>query len=154
MYRFSRAIYRELAEEIVEDPHNITCRTNHERVLRSCEAAVERLATDRRYFARPARTLFCDIRAYFPMAMQAHVLRVIELYLGMADEFLRGLPQNGFDAYGNPLQCRASTRKGTPCQRMPLPHNGYCPSHQHLAETEEVEIDEVMVAAGTEVLAA
>jgi hypothetical protein len=49
------------------------------------------------------------------------------------------LPQNGFDAYGNPLQCRASTRRGTPCQRMPLPHNGYCPSHQHLAETEEVE---------------
>src|SRR6202035_2961822 len=75
MYRFSRAIYRELAEDIVEDPHNISCRTNHERVLRSCEAAVERLATDRRYFARPARTLFCDIRAYFPMAMQAHVLR-------------------------------------------------------------------------------
>ncbi len=48
-------------------------------------------------------------------------------------------PQNGFDVYGNPLQCRASTRKGTPCQRMPLPHNGYCPSHQHLAETEELE---------------
>jgi hypothetical protein len=23
---------------------------------------------------------------------------------------------------------------------MPLPHNGYCPSHQHLAETEEVEV--------------
>ena len=39
----------------------------------------------------------------------------------------------------DPLQCRASTRKGTPCQRMPLPHNGYCPSHQHLAETEEFE---------------
>jgi hypothetical protein len=154
MYRFSRAIYRELADEIVEDPHGIGCRTNHERVLRACEAAVERLATDRRYFARPARTLFCDIRAYFPMAMQAKVLRVIELYLGMADEFLRALPQNGFDAYGNPLQCRASTRKGTPCQRMPLPHNGYCPSHQHLAETEEEELVEVMASAGTEVLAA
>ena len=42
------------------------------------------------------------------------------------------------DANGNPLQCRASTRKGTPCQRMPLPHNRYCPSHQHLAETEEL----------------
>ena len=154
MYRFSRAIYRELADEIIEDPHGLGCRTNHERVLRSCEAAVERLATDRRYFARPARTLFCDIRAYFPMAMQAHVLRVIELYLGMADEFLTTLPQNGFDAYGNPLQCRASTRKGTPCQRMPLPHNGYCPSHQHLAETEEEEIVEVMAAAGPQVLAA
>ena len=34
------------------------------------------------------------------------------------------------------LECRATTRKGTPCQRTPLPHNGYCPSHQHLAETE------------------
>jgi hypothetical protein len=86
----------------------------------------------------PARTLFHDIRVYFPMSAQLRVLRVIEHYLALADEFLRALPQNGFDAYGNPLQCRASTRKGTPCQRMPLPHNGYCPSHQHLAETEEV----------------
>jgi hypothetical protein len=138
MYRFSRAIYRELADVIVEDsyagPH-----VNHERVLRACEAAVERLATDRHYFANPTRTLFNDIRIYFPMSSQLRVLRVIQRYLGLADEFLRRLPQNGFDAYGNPLQCRASTRKGTPCQRMPLPHNGYCPSHQHLAETEEVE---------------
>jgi hypothetical protein len=35
------------------------------------------------------------------------------------------------------LECRATTRRGTPCQRTPLPHNGYCPSHQHLAETEQ-----------------
>ncbi len=108
-------------------------------MLRACEAAVERLATDRHYFARPARTLFLDIRAYFPMSSQLRVLLVIERYLAYADEFLRRLPQNGFDAYGNPLQCRASTRKGTPCQRAPLAHNGYCPSHQHLAETEELD---------------
>ncbi len=139
MYRFSRAIYRELAAEIVEDPHSLNPYANHERVLRACEAAVERLATDRHYFARPARTLFCDIRAYFPLNAQSRVLHVIERYLGFADEFLKSRPQNGFDVYGNPLQCRASTRKGTPCQRMPLPHNGYCPSHQHLAETEELE---------------
>jgi hypothetical protein len=73
------------------------------------------------------------------MLAQRRVLHVIERYLAFADEFLRSLPQNGFDLNGNPLQCRASTRKGTPCQRMPLPHNGYCPSHQHLAETEELE---------------
>jgi hypothetical protein len=139
MYRFSRAIYREVSREIIEDPHAAGCRVNHERVLRACEAAVERLSTDRRYFAHPARTLFTDIRAYFPMNAQVRVLRVIEHYLALADEFLCNLPQNGFDAYGNPLQCRASTRKGTPCQRMPLAHNGYCPSHQHLAETEELE---------------
>ncbi len=139
MYRFSRAIYRELADEIIEGPHKACTKENHERVLRSCEAAIERLATDRHYFARPARTLFYDIRAYFPMRSQSRVLHVIERYLGFADEFLRRQPQNGYDIYGNPLQCRASTRKGTPCQRMPLPHNGYCPSHQHLAETEELE---------------
>ncbi len=138
MYRFSRAIYRELASEIIEDPCSETPYANHERVLHACEAAVERLATDRHYFAHPARSLFCDIRVYFPMCCQRRVLNVVRQYMGFADEYLRNLPHNGFDAYGNPLQCRASTRKGTPCQRMPLPHNGYCPSHQHLAETEEV----------------
>jgi hypothetical protein len=48
------------------------------------------------------------------------------------------MPKNGYDVNGNPLQCRATTRRGTPCQRIPLHHNGYCPSHQHLAETEEL----------------
>ena len=138
MYRFSRAIYKELAREIVEDPHSDCPCANHERVLRACESAVERLATDRHYFARPARTLFSDIRAYFPINEQARVLVVIERYLDFADEFLRSQPNNGYDVYGNPLRCRASTRKGAPCQRAPLARNGYCPSHQHLAETEEL----------------
>lgn len=140
MYRFSRAIYREIADEILEDPHSECAFANHERVLRACEASVERLATDRHYFAHPAKTLFGDIRAYFPMSAQPRVLHVVERYLHCADEFMRRQPQNGYDLAGNPLQCRASTRKGTPCQRMPLPHNGYCPSHQHLAETEELEL--------------
>jgi hypothetical protein len=147
MYRFSRAIYREIAPEIVEDQHACSCHANHERVLRACEAAIERLATDRHYFAKPSRTLFNDIRAYFPMSSQPRVLRVIDKYLACADEFLQSQPQNGYDLYGNPLQCRASTRKGTPCQRMPLPHNGYCPSHQHLAETEEVQEAAAALAA-------
>ena len=138
MYRFSRAIYRELASDIVEDDHPGGGHpVNHERVLRACEAVIERLATDRHYFAHPSRTLFTDIRWYFPMSAQPRVLRVIERYLAYADAMLREQPQKGYDVYGNPLQCRATTRKGAPCQRMPLPHNGYCPSHQHLAETEE-----------------
>jgi hypothetical protein len=138
MYGFSRAIYRELADEIIEEPQSERQHANHERVLRACEAAVERLATDRHYFARPARTLFREIRIYFPMASQLRVLAVVEHYVGLADEFLRRLPKNGFDVNGKPLQCRASTRKGSPCQRMPLPRNGYCPSHQNLAETERL----------------
>jgi hypothetical protein len=133
MYGFSRAIYRELADEIIDD---LGEHTNHERVLRACESAVERLATDRHYFARPARTLFREIRIYFPMGSQLRVLRIVEHFVDLADDFFSRLPQNGFDVNGQPLQCRATTRKGTACQRMPLPHNGYCPSHQHLAETE------------------
>jgi hypothetical protein len=142
MYEYSRAIYRELADAIVEptqpDPHQAS---NHCRVLASCEAAIERLATDRHYFAKPARTLFNDIRPYFPMSHQQRVLVVVERYVAVADEALKRHPIRGYDAAGNPLECRATTRKGTPCQRMPLPQNGYCPSHQHLADTEDNEIE-------------
>jgi hypothetical protein len=147
MYAFSRAMYRDLASDIIEDPHTLGRCTHHERVLRACEAAVERLMTDRRYFARPARTLFGDIRAYFPMNSQLRVLRVIERHVALVDVFLRSLPQNGLDAMGKPLQCRACTRRGTPCKRMPLPHNGYCPSHQHLAETDVMGPSEAEVVA-------
>jgi len=136
MYGFSRAIYRELADEIIEEGPGQ--HANHERVLRACEAAIERLANDRHYFAQPSRSLFRDIRVYFPMTAQLRVLRVVEHVIGLADDYLSRLPQNGLDVNGNPLQCRASTRKGSPCQRTPLAHNGYCPSHQHLAVTEEL----------------
>jgi hypothetical protein len=138
MYEFSRAIYRELARDIVPATVPGGTHINHERVLKACEAAVERLANDRHYFARPSRSLFNDIRGYFPMFAQRRVLQVVERYLTCADEILARQPKAGYDANGNPLECRATTRKGTPCQRMPLPHNGYCPSHQHLAVTEEV----------------
>jgi hypothetical protein len=138
MYRFSRAIYRELADEIIEEREG--CLVNHERVLRSCEAAILRLATDRHYFARPSKTLFNDIRIYFPMAVQCRVYMVVDRYLTFAREWLDAQPLAGYDALGNRLECRATTRKGRPCQRIPLPHNGYCPSHQHLADTEEVAI--------------
>ena len=104
-------------------------------------AAVERLANDRHYFARPARTLFTDIRSLFAMTAQQHVFQVVTRYLELADDYLAQLPPHGVDSNGVPLQCRAMTRKGTACQRMPLPHNGYCPSHQHLADTENAEAE-------------
>ena len=137
MYQFSRAIYRELAPH-VQTPVT-TQRVAHARVLEACERTMNRLATDRHYFARPARTLFNDIRPYFPMSAQARVWVVVQRYVQCADEFVARQPRHGVDAQGNPLQCRATTRRGTACQREPLAHNGYCPSHQHLAETEEQE---------------
>jgi hypothetical protein len=140
MYHFSRAIYRELASGIDEPcgPPQAGP-SNHQRVLRACESTITRMATDRHYFARPTQTLFNDIRIFFPVSHQHRVFSVVDRYVRCADEFLAAQPRQGYDIHGNPLQCRATTRKGTPCQRMPLAHNGYCPSHQHLAETENVE---------------
>jgi hypothetical protein len=139
MYQFSRGIYRELAP-LVERRNGGRHRLEDQLfVLHSCEAAVKRLASDRHYFARPARTLFCDVRSYFPVSRQHQVYSVISHYMTLADEFLTTLPPAGCDADGTPLQCRAMTRKGTPCLRTPLQRNGYCPSHQHLAATEHEE---------------
>jgi hypothetical protein len=138
MYQFSRAIYLKLADDILDD-EVVSGTSNHEQVLHACESAVERLATDRHYFAKPARTLFREIRIYFPMTAQRKACEVVRRYVDAAGDYFAQLPMHGYDVHGNPLQCRATTRKGTACQRMPLPHNGYCPSHQHLAETEQVE---------------
>jgi hypothetical protein len=138
VYQISRSIYRELEADIVEGRQWGAGPSNHERVLRACEAAVRRLATDRHYFAKPSRTLFNDIRIYFPMSAQLRVLHVVDRYLGFASEYFATRPAAVMELTGKKLECRATTRKGTPCQRMPLPHNGYCPSHQHLAETEKV----------------
>jgi hypothetical protein len=134
MYQVSRAIYRELSRDIAGG------RDGHEAVLHTCEATIERMVADSHYFARPARTLFRDLRPHFDIADWPHVWRVVHRYVSATQAALERLPRTGLDANGNPLQCRATTRRGTPCQRVPLHSNGYCPSHQHLAETEEVEI--------------
>jgi hypothetical protein len=130
MYQVSRAMYRELSPAIVGG------RDAHERVLHACETTVERLVADRHYFAHPARFLFGELRVHFGIQDQPRVRSVVERYVRCVVDALERLPRNGLDANGNPLQCRATTRRGTPCQRMPLHDNGYCPSHQHLAETE------------------
>jgi hypothetical protein len=134
MYHFSRAIYRELQSSIEGGTEG------HFAVLRACEDTVDRLVNDRHYFARPARTLFHDLRPWFAITDRPRVWAVVQRYVAAAEAAIDQMPRNGYDANGEPLQCRATTRRGTACQRMPLPHNGYCPSHQHLAETEELEI--------------
>jgi hypothetical protein len=134
MYQVSRAIYREISRDVVGG------REEHEAVLRACEGTIERLVADQHYFARPARALFRDVRPHFDIGDWPRVWHVIHGYVSATQEVLERLPRTGLDANGNPLQCRATTRRGTPCQRVPLHVNGYCPSHQHLAETEEVEV--------------
>jgi hypothetical protein len=141
MYHFSRAIYRELSPYVQEEKPSSQAESNRELVLHECESAVERLMTDRRYFARPARTLFYDVRPYFSICDLPLVFMIIDRNVQLALDFLERVPDYAFDSNGVPRRCQAMTRKGRPCQRQPLPASEYCPSHQHLEETfEELEI--------------
>jgi hypothetical protein len=140
MYRFSRSLYRELAPYVSREPICLDGRSNHDVVLAACQEAVHRLATDRHYFANPARTLFREIRVFFPIGEQLRLRRIVDIYMGAAKQYVDSLPAAGVDPLGNRIECRATTRKGTPCQRLPLPETGYCPSHQHLAATEDVAL--------------
>src|SRR5262245_51190293 len=149
MYQFSRSIYRELAPAIrgrddqgcVIDEADAAA---HQAVLKACEETLQRLASDRRYFAKPSQTLFGDVREHFALNDQVRVYMVIERYIDRAVEHLESLPKH-LTIDGKPRQCPASTRKGTPCQREPRPAREYCPSHRHLEEV--VEVPEALATA-------
>ena len=145
MYRFSRHIYRELAPHIDDRDGIDSVYAARQDLLRACEATIRRLAGDRRHFARPAKTLFTEVREHFALAEQVRVYIVIERYIDLAIDFLEQLPDD-VSLDGSPRNCLASTRKGTPCQREPLPGRDYCPSHKHLEEAFDA-FEEVGAAA-------
>ena len=131
MYQYSRAIYRSIKDLIDPYADGGTQLKYRRAVLAACEETVERLAKDPRYFAKPERTLFDDIRRYFPIRHQAKVNWAVTRGIGAAVAFVEEQIESGvFD--GGVTRCRATTRKGKPCQRAPLPEREYCPSHQHL----------------------
>ena len=133
MYQFSRCLYRELGPHVIADRYGSACE-NRQHFLLACERTFQRLATDRHYFAKPSRTLFNDTRIFFPIAEQMRVYRVIDRYMRVAAQFVDEREREGVSLDGSPLCCHASTRKGTACQRVPLPGSKYCPSHKHLEE--------------------
>jgi hypothetical protein len=131
MYQYSRAIYRsikDLVDPYVTPSQQVAYRKE---VLEACEQTMERLARDPHYFAKPERSLFQDIRRYFPITAQAQVAWAVEEGVNAAVTFIQEQIEAGaFD--GGVPRCHATTRKGKPCQRTPLPERDYCPSHQHL----------------------
>jgi hypothetical protein len=145
MYQFSRSIYRELGPRIDERGGVVQTSAARVQLLQACEATITRMMTDRRYFARPARTLFNEVRELFALSEQVRVYMVIERHIQLADEWLESLPAD-VTHDGRPRNCLASTRKGTACQREPLPGRDYCPSHKHLEES-LVEMDAGLDAA-------
>jgi hypothetical protein len=131
MYQFSRSMYRELAKCVVDEQSHGPV-DGRARLLTACESAVERLANDRHYFARPARTLFNDVRMLFPLNKQMLAFWVIDRHMRLAAEYVDMQARVGNSLTGAPLVCHATTRRGTACQREPLPGSRYCPSHKHL----------------------
>jgi hypothetical protein len=131
MYQYSRAIYRSI-KDLVDPYVDHELRLEYRRqVLDACEQTMERLATDPLYFAKPERSLFQDIRRYFPITAQAQVAWAVNEGVTAAVAFVEKQIETGaFD--GGVARCRATTRKGKACQRTPLPDRDYCPSHQHL----------------------
>jgi hypothetical protein len=137
MYQYSRAIYRgikDLVDPYVTPSQQVAYRKE---VLEACEQTMERLARDPHYFAKPERSLFQDIRRYFPITAQAQVAWAVEEGVNAAVAFIQEQIEAGaFD--GGVPRCHATTRKGKPCQRTPLPERDYCPSHQHLERSSRV----------------
>src|SRR6266852_3076022 len=116
MYQYSRAIYRSIKDLI--DPYvasDVHLEYRRE-VLLACEQTMERLATDPRYF---------------PITAQAQVAWAVQEGVAAAVAFIEEQIEAGA-LDGGVARCRATTRKGKPCQRTPLPERDYCPSHQHL----------------------
>lgn len=144
MYHFSRAIYRDLAPLVQDDKPSSQRESNRALVLHECEATIERLMTDRRHFARPSRTLFNNVRAFFSICDLPRVYVIVDRNIELAARFLAQDPDYAYDARGVPRSCQAMTRKGKACQRQPLVRSDYCPSHQHLTERfEELELVEL-----------
>ena len=131
MYQYSRAIYRSIKDLIDPYVDPVTHLEYRREVLAACEGTMERLAADPHYFAKPDRTLFADIRRYFPITVQAQVAWTVNQGVYAAVGFIQEQIESGaFE--GGIAHCHATTRKGKPCQRTPLPERDYCPSHQHL----------------------
>lgn len=133
MYRFSRSIYLDLRDRVVGSSRQREAA--RKTLLEVSEHTIERLALDPNFYARPAQRLFNEIRPLFAGSDQLRVRLIVQRHIDDAIAFLN--TEEGTDsAATNMLRCRAATRRGKPCQRLPLPGARYCPSHKHLERTQ------------------
>src|SRR6476646_2264039 len=89
MYQYSRAIYRSIRDLIDPYVDGATRLAYRREVLSACEGTMERLASDPHYFANPDKTLFQDIRRYFPITVQAQVCWAVQEGVGAAVAFVQ-----------------------------------------------------------------
>lgn len=142
MYRYSRAIYRDLNPILLQD--QVRPELGQRLLLSACERTIERLARDHRRFARPAASLFADVRALFPVSRQLMVYDIIEAHMNAAIEFLDAeIAERGS---ADLLRCRATNRKGKACQRVPVTGSDYCPSHRYMEKLQHKRADDMLAA--------
>lgn len=142
MYRYSRAIYRDLHPYLLQG--QLRPELGQRLLLSACERTIERLARDHRRFARPAASLFDDVRALFPVSRQLLVYDIIEVHMNAAIEFLDAeIAERGS---ADLLRCRATNRKGKACQRVPVTGSDYCPSHRYMEKLQQKHAGDVLAA--------
>lgn len=142
MYRYSRAMYRDLTPYLLQD--QLRPELGQRLLLSACERNIERLARDHRRFARPAASLFADVRALFPVSRQLLVYDIIEAHMSAAMDFLDAeIAERGS---ADLLRCRATNRKGKACQRVPVTGSDYCPSHRYTEKLQASRADDMLAA--------
>lgn len=130
MHMLTRSLYRKLAPELAEPAD----RRAHEFLLDACDAATTRLFLGENLpGARPARSLFRDIRHLFSVTDQKAVLAAVRAHVQTTLLLAARLEGE------RRKDCQAFSRKGAPCQREAQPGLYFCPSHKHLEETRDRE---------------
>ena len=138
MYHFSRSIYRELADAIVEDRAERAARPT---TSACCAPASRRyrLATGSPLLRATVQTLFNDIRDLLPMNRSCASTAWSTATCTHAREWFEERETAGYDIAGNRLECRATTR-GARRASAAAAAQRLLPCHQHLAETEGVPL--------------
>ena len=128
MYALIRSLYRELWPLL-------TTSASRRELLTACHGAMLRLLSQENLSARPARSLFRDVRHLFPVDQQARVLEIIRVHVEAGERLAHSL-----EPYRR-RRCGAFSRRGRPCEREPLPGVHFCPSHKHLEDVDELPME-------------
>lgn len=126
MYAVSRSLYRDLAPMLISSAETPGGRRDRRHLLTSSEQAMRRLVIEPDTYAHPVRSLFREIQHLFPLTVQVTVLEVVRAHVEAGRTLSSRL---------QPIlrrDCKALTKRGTPCRREPEPGQSFCPSHRHL----------------------
>ena len=125
-YALIRSLFRDL-RPLMTDPAG---RRDQAFLLDACQALTQRIVRQDGP-ARPARSLFREVRHLFPVHRQATVLEIIRVHIEAGERLATILEPF------RQRRCGAFSRRGRPCEREPLPGVHFCPSHKHLEEEAE-----------------